>query len=364
MRSIIVNALLLANKCFSAPPSKTAGTPVDNIFGIKSEQDSYLTFFAVDGNFTKQQQTTVPYQTKAPYMVFNSEISQIEVFGDWRTAPRAPHQKSLHHYFYDYTSNVWTDNTLESLYEGENQGVAVYTDEIGTVLMSGWSWTYSDFAQNCYQVTLPKSFNDKIIEIPDLPVAMDNFGGKYYNSKIYVSGGYYQENSGSFVTEFYPTALYSLNLANVNSPSSMIPDWEFLKPLSKPGMPLEMEIFDGILYTFNGISDLKVYNVGVETYDLQTGETQYIDNVLNFGRYHGAFVLTNSDQGVDIKGDPMLTMIGGELYPDCNTDTSVSCNTAEQGVVAFKNVAKFALVQNADFTQYDNNYLASVKFFG
>jgi len=295
-------------------------------------------------------------------MVFNKEMAEIEVFGDWRTGPRKLHEGTLHHYFYNYGTDTWTDNTLESLYEGENQGVALYTDEIGTVLLNGWSWTFKEFVKNCYQVTLPTSTNDQTIKIPDLPVAMDNFGAKYYNSNIYVSGGYYQENSGTFVTEVYPTALYYLSLSGINSSNDVIQNWVTMKPLSKPGMPLEIEIFNGILYAFNGISDLELYNVGVETYDLETGDTEYIDNVLNYGRYHGAFILTNSNQGSVVDNDPMLTLIGGELYPDCKTNSSVPCNTAEQGAVGFKNVDKFSLVENPDWKRYEDNYLGSVKF--
>merc|ERR1711976_289457 len=322
---------------------------VENTVAMKSEKTADLTFYAVDGDFSVVQSTVVPYETKAPYMVWNYEINQLEVFGDWRTAPRTPHQASLHHYYYSIDSDTWTDNTANMLYQGENQGVAVYTFELGTILLNGWD-TNKQFVSNVYQVTIPAG--QQAVKVPDLPVAMDNFGAKYYDGKIYVGGGYYQEPIG---VEFYPTSLYYMDCTNYDS-------WTPLAPLSKPGMPLEIEIFDGILYAFNGISDKEVYNVGVETYDLQTGETQYIDNVLNFGRYHGAFILTNSQQGSVISGNPTLTLVGGQLYPDCHSNASYSCNAAEQGAVGFKSVNQFSLIDNSKWQAYENNYIASAKF--
>merc|ERR1711976_243057 len=338
--------LILFGQGFSVPPLRDQSP---TLFGLKSELSSNLTFYSIDENFTKQKVTNVPFQTKAPYMVYNSEYSVIEVFGDWRTGPRKLHEPTLHHYFYDYETDIWTDNTAESNYDGENQGAAVYTNELGTILLNGWSWTYHEFTSVCYQVTKPKNDQD-FTEIPNLPIAMDNFGAKYHDSKIYVAGGYYQTTTENFIQEVYPTTLYYLDLTGAYS---NLPGWKTLPSLTKPGMPLEIEIFDGVLYAFNGISDQELYNVGVETYDLISGETEYIDNVLNFGRYHGAFVLTGGS------GNPVLNLFGGEVYPDCKADQG-NCNTAEFGAVGFKNVSKFSVNNNPEFFQYEGCYLGSV----
>ena len=134
----------------------------------------------------KNGQFTIPFHTDYPLITFNSQLSSLEIIGEWWDSTNKNHQLMT-------TAGIFSD-APDSLFDGERKFEVAYSKNVGTLILSGSG--HSGYTQ-VYIVTQNLNWNkiessNKFLSPFHNPSGSDleGFGAIEHEKKVYLIGGW------------------------------------------------------------------------------------------------------------------------------------------------------------------------------